>query len=72
MIILGVRNFRVFEILEHLPYIAKAQVFFIMLTITEHESSFAHFNKNVGKLKIFLALKLSDVVFIMLNVKLPG
>ena len=32
MIILGVRNFRVFEILEHLPYLKHSDDVFIPLT----------------------------------------
>ena len=48
------------------PYLAPRLIFF-MLNSTEHEISAAHKN-----LKKFLALSLSDVVFIMLiNVKMP-
>ena len=43
-----------------------------MLNSTEHEISIAHKNKKYRKVKKFLALNLSDVVFIMLiNVIMP-
>ena len=43
-----------------------------MLNLAEHEISTAHKNLNVEKIKIVLAFKLSDRVFIMLiNVKMP-
>ena len=43
-----------------------------MLNSTEHDISTGHKNLNADYLKKFLALSLSDVVFIMLiNVKMP-
>ena len=45
---------------------------FFMLNSTEHEISTAHKKLKYGQMKKFLALSLSDVVFIMLtNVKMP-
>ena len=45
---------------------------FFMLNSTEHEISTAHKTKMLKKIKIVLAYKLSDVVFIMLiNFKMP-
>ena len=45
---------------------------FFMLKLTEHEISTAHKNFKNRQIKKFIALSLSDVVFIMLiNVKMP-
>ena len=44
---------------------------FLVLNLNEDEFSDAHTYKNAEKLKIFLTIKLSDIVFIMLiNVKM--
>ena len=49
----------------------KCQLLFFMLNSTEHEISTVQKNLNTEKRK-FLALSLSDAVFIMLiNVKMP-
>ena len=44
-----------------------------MLSLTEHEISTAHNNKNAEKHKIYniLAFKLSDVFIMLINVKMP-
>ena len=43
-----------------------------MLNSTDYEISTAYKNLNAEKITIFIALKLSDVVFILLiNVKMP-
>ena len=45
---------------------------FFLLNLSEHEISTAHKNVKYRQIKKFLALSLSDVVFIMLiNVKMP-